>query len=284
MSILIDFHPVMISNAMQQIKHNSDLQEDLIRHMVLTSLLGYKRKFQDQYGKLVICCDGKNCWRKSSFKYYKAGRKKTRDASALDWHMMFDILNKVKSELKEHFPYKFIQVDGAEADDVIYVMCKNKNILEKSLIVSSDKDMKQLLKFNNVDFYSIYHKTMLDVENPTKFLKEHILTGDPGDGVPNFLSDDDAFENKEKRQKQLRKTKIEEYMSMNPTDFKDDKLRRNYDRNRLMIDLDCIPENVQSNILNECNTVAVSDGKNLFDYFMKNRLKLLMEDLPEFLR
>ena len=195
---------------MQQVK-SSEISEDLVRHMVLTSILSYKKKFSE-YGEIIICADDKENWRKQKFTFYKANRKKNRDSSGCDWHLIFDILATIKQELKEFFPYKMLQVPFAEADDIIGVLCKNKSMFEKTLIVSSDKDMKQLLKYNNVEFYSIYHKEKMDVENPDRFLKEHILIGDTGDGVPNFLSDDDAFVNQEKRQSPLRTKKLEEML------------------------------------------------------------------------
>jgi len=273
----------MISNITQQVKQNSDIQEDLVRHMVLTSILGYKRKFSNEYGKLIICCDDKCNWRKSVFSHYKANRKKIRERSSLDWNAVFDILQKIKNEIKEYFPYKYLQVHNAEADDIIAVICQTKNVLEKALVVSSDKDMKQLLRYSNVKFYSIYHKTILDVENPKNFLKEHILSGDSSDGIPNFLSADDTFVNSEKRQSPLTQKRLAEYMNCDLNSL-NDMLRKNYDRNRLLIDLECIPEDVKLAVINEYNTVNVSDGKNLFSYFMKNRLKNLMTDLPDFMQ
>lgn len=281
--ILIDFSPVMVSNIMQQIKHNSDLQEDLVRHMVLTSILGYKKKFSDEYGKLVICCDSNKNWRKKHFEFYKANRKSARQNSGLDWHMIFDLLQKIKEELRDNFPYEFIEVPGAEADDVIGVLCKNKSILEKALIVSSDKDMKQLLKYNNVKFYSIYHKTILDVENPEMFLKEHIMIGDSSDGIPNFLSDDDTFLNPNKRQTPIRTKKLQDWLTKDITEFCDNKMKRNFDRNKLLIDLECIPKEIEDMIMFEHSNVKISNGKSLFDYFVRNKLKNLMGDLPNFI-
>lgn len=268
---------------MQQIKGTTDLSEDLVRHMVLTSLLGYKQKFSGDYGKLIICADDKENWRKSVFTYYKANRKKNRDKSALDWVIIFDLLEKVKKELKEFFPFKFIQVPFAEADDIIGVLCKNKSMLEKTLIVSSDKDMKQLLRYNNVEFYSVYHKEIMDVENPTLYLKEHIMSGDTSDGIPNFLSDDDTFIQPDKRQSPLTAKRLDVYLKSDPSTL-EDRLRKNFERNRILIDMECIPEDVQAAIMNEYETGSVADGKKLFKFFIDSGLKNLMCDLPEFLR
>ena len=100
---------------------NVPIEEDLVRHMVLNSLRGYKTRFGEKYGQLVLCCDDKQYWRRDIFPYYKANRKKDRKASGYDWHAIFDTIRLVKEEIKENFPYKVIQVDHAEADDIFTV-------------------------------------------------------------------------------------------------------------------------------------------------------------------
>ena len=108
--ILVDFNQIVIANLVKQINpKNPEIDEDLVRHMVLNSLRLYRRKFVDEYGELVICCDDKNNWRKDFFPLYKANRKKDRGESSLDWPKIFDVLDKIKSELRENFPYKVIQ-------------------------------------------------------------------------------------------------------------------------------------------------------------------------------
>ncbi len=120
--ILIDMNQVCISNLMVSTLHNNTIQEDLVRHMVLNSLRSYRNKFGKEYGELILCYDSKHYWRRKYFQYYKATRKKDREKSSHDWHMIFEVLNNIKTEIKENMPYKVIDVDGAEADDVIAVL------------------------------------------------------------------------------------------------------------------------------------------------------------------
>jgi 5'-3' exonuclease len=279
MPILVDFHPVVISEVMA-LNKVSDTDEKLVRHATLNSIMTYKTKFAE-YGQIVICCDDQKNWRKDIFPYYKMGRKAGREKSSVDWNMIFDILDILKKEMKEVFPYKVIQVDYAEADDIIGVLCKNAT--EKTIIISSDKDMKQLLRYDNVDFYSIYHKIMMSVENPKRYLQEHIMRGDAGDGVPNFLSDGDTLINPNKRQKPVRTKLVDEWVNMDLSEFCDAQMLKNYERNRNLIDLECIPKELQKKILNEYETIEVADGKKAFNYFVKHGLKQLMGDLPKFL-
>lgn len=105
--ILVDLNQIMISNLMRQIGYmgNGDngINENLVRHMVLNSLRKYRSQFKNKYGEMILCCDNKNYWRKQRFPYYKAGRKKTREKSDLDWNSIFESLNRIKDELSETF-------------------------------------------------------------------------------------------------------------------------------------------------------------------------------------
>ena len=198
--ILVDLNQVAISNLMVSLNSygkGTEVNEDLVRHMVLNSLRSYRVKFNEEYGELVICCDNRKYWRKEIFPFYKASRKKYRENSDYDWTLIFETINKIRDELKEVFPYKVIDVLGAEADDIISVLTNNYATgwlsEEKILIISGDKDFMQLQKYKSVSQYAPVLKKFLRTKNPDRFLKEHILRGDPGDGIPNFLSPDNSF-------------------------------------------------------------------------------------------
>jgi hypothetical protein len=292
--ILVDLNQVMISNLMAQIgSHtNIDLDENLLRHMVLNALRGYKNKFSNEYGELVICCDSTNIWRKDVYPYYKAHRKKARQDSDLDWSSLFESLNKIRDELKEFFPYKHIQIDKAEADDIIGVICHEHGAIlgdgaEKILIMSGDKDFAQLQIHTNVYQYDPVRKRKLRHDKPESYLVEHILKGDRGDGIPNVLSQDDCFV-AGIRQKPLRQTvinKITEAISalggINNVDGSTEEWVPNFIRNRELVDLNRTPEYLRSQVLEEFNKPTQSRGK-LFNYFIKSKLTNLMESISEF--
>jgi hypothetical protein len=287
--ILIDLNQVMISNLMMQVSKNGGvIEEDLIRHMVLNSLRGYKQKFASDYGEIVICADDRKYWRKDVFPYYKQGRKKDREASPYDWKMIFDTLNKVKEEIKENFPYKVMQVEGAEADDIIGTIVHKygthlmNDSTEKLLILSSDKDFMQLQKFMNVDQYSPMQKKFLRTNNAEEFLKEHIMKGDRGDGIPNYLSEDSVFVTGG-RQKPLGPKKIEKIIDLDPDQFCANEFQlRNYSRNELLIDLSKIPSELKERVLNMFDTYKTNPRSKVFDYLVKNRMKHLLEVIQEF--
>lgn len=285
--ILLDLNQVMISNLMIQIQGGkADLQEDLIRHMILNSIRLYRQKFKN-YGELVICCDDKNYWRKDVFAYYKAHRKADREQSDLDWSKIFEVLNRVRDELKETFPYRVLQVPRSEADDIIGTLVHrfgkvlNNDSTEKILILSGDKDFGQLQIYANVEQFSPVTKRWVKVDDAERFLKEHIMKGDRGDGIPNFLSKDSCIIAKE-RQKPLSSKKLNEWVKMDEVEFCDGEMLRNYKRNQELVDLKMVPDYIKNQINTMYDEYEIPNRKGLLNYFIKNKLKLLTECIGEF--
>lgn len=284
MAILIDLNQVLISNLMQQINSNPKikLDENLIRHMVLNSLRSYIKQFKEKYGEVIIACDNKRFWRREVFPFYKANRKKAREESGFDWTLIFETLGKIREELKENFPYKIIDVEGAEADDVIGVLAARKAPFEEVLILSSDKDFVQLQKYPNVTQYSPILKRFVKTDNPHKYVKEHIIKGDRGDGIPNFLSADNVFALGE-RQKTINSKKLNEWLDKTPEEFCiNDMMLRGYKRNQMLVDLEFIPESIQSAIVEAYDNAKPPNRQKLFNYFVEKRLKNLFEVIQEF--
>lgn len=282
--IIVDLSQVMISNLMMQLGNhtNTEVEEDLLRHMILNSIRSYNQKFKDEYGEMIIACDDRNFWRRDIFPYYKANRKKSREKSELNWTQIFDALHKIRDELKTFFPYRVIQVDSAEADDIIgsLVMAKG-DTNEKILILSGDKDFVQLQRYNNVKQYDPVQKKFRTTNDPDRFIKEHIMRGDVGDGIPNFLSTDNCLVVGE-RQKPVLSKKLDVWVNQKPEEFCDERMLRGYRRNQQLVDLTFIPQNVQDNILTEYEAQGGKDRKNLFNYFIEKKLKNLIESINEF--
>jgi len=282
--ILVDLSQVMISNLMVQLgtHRNAQVDENMIRHMILNTLRFNRVKFYGEFGELVICADDKNYWRRSYFPYYKASRRKARENDELDWNSIFTALHKVREELKEFFPYKTIQIETAEADDIIGAIAQEKgtvlNTGEPILILSGDKDYIQLHKYANVRQYDPTRKKWIQHANPEEYLFEHIIKGDSGDGVPNVLSPDNCFVIGE-RQKPVTKKRLEQFQNLNNLN---EEVKRNYYRNKALIDLGEIPEDIRTKILEAYGSDDGVGRKHLFNYFMKNKLRNLMEHLSEF--
>jgi len=237
----------------------------------------YRTRFKEEYGDLVICQDSANPWRRDIFPQYKANRKKAHDKDKEQWDKIFEVLTKIRQEVTENFPFKNMRVDRCEADDIIATIAKNFHQQEKILIVSSDKDFQQLQRFPNIYQFSPIHKDFLKCDNPQIHLFEHILRGDTGDGVPNILSDDDTFVDDTKRQKPLSTKKVNNWKFYGvPKEHE-----RNYDRNKNLVDLAYIPEEIENNILHEFSLPYAGNKGKVFDYLVKNNMKLILESIDE---
>jgi len=282
--ILVDLNQVLLAGLMAQISNQKGvkLEEDLIRHMVLNILRMHLRTFRSEYGEVILCCDNRKYWRKEFFPYYKAGRKKSREKSALDWHLIFDMLAKFKSELKENFPYKVIDVEGAEADDVIGTLVPLYAAHEKILILSSDGDFLQLQRWgSNVKQYNPAMKKFLKSEDPLVELKEKIIRGDKGDGIPNIFSPADCFV-RDLRQKPITKGLLDKLLSEQSEKWEDEVAKTGFSRNQTLIDLSLIPSEIKTKIINTYEETKPASKQKMLTYFMEHKLKNLMDVIEEF--
>lgn len=282
--ILIDYNGIAIGNVVVQ---RLAADENLIRHMILNSIRMYRQKFSNEYGEVVIIADGTNNWRKEVFPQYKASRKKSRDASSIDWNEVFRIINMIRDEIRDNFPYKVMHQQGCEADDVIAQIALQTQEFGKHepvMIVSADKDFIQLQKHKNIRQFSPMTKKYVSDPNPHKYMMEHIFRGDGGDGVPNVLSDDNVFV-EGRRQSPVTKKKIEEWMSAdNLQAAMGDDIYRNYQRNQRMIDLNMTPDNIKQEIIETYDSQnPLSNKGKVFPYLIAKRCKLLMENVQEFI-
>ena len=276
--------PYIISSIMVHLNGNTklNLNEDLIRHISLNCLRSFNKQFKTRFGNMIICCDSKRSWRKDVFPFYKFNRRKNRETSSLDWTSIFEILNKIRDEIKENLPYRVLEVEGAEADDIIGVLTSRFSPSENILILSSDKDFIQLQKYRNVQQYSPILKRFLKTENPQMFIKEHIIRGDTGDGIPNFLSSDNTFAIGE-RQKRINKNRMIEWINNDPEVFcVTDSMKHGYHRNKMLVDLDCIPRDLQARIVTMYDDIKPKNKTIFLNYLIKNKLKNLIEIADEF--
>lgn len=292
--IVIDYNQVAISNLMAELGGRKDIEINLplIRHMIINTIRGYKQKYGSKYGDLVIACDNRNYWRRNVYPHYKANRKKDRDDSGYDWKSIFEALSTVRGELDAFFPYPVLNVDGAEADDIIATLAEwsQENDLQEGmfddpkplLIVSGDHDFIQLQRFGNVSQYSPKTKKMVKPERkPQDYVIEHIIRGDSGDGVPNVLSDDTCLI-EGRRQKPIQTKKLEEWIKDPSKMPQDAEFKNNYTRNEQLVDLTKIPQELKINIINTYVTLPKKDRSQLMNYFMQNRMKQMLEVIGDF--
>jgi hypothetical protein len=296
--ILVDYSQVALAAILtfqRELKGTESEVKNLIRHVTLSTLKSYKKKYGKEYGELVICCDGRKYWRRDVFEYYKAGRKKMRDNSDLDWHLIFDTLNEMRQDIAEHFPWRVIHVDRAEADDIIAVLAgwtQNNNLVQQGLveepqpilILSSDKDFKQLQLYENIRQWSPMQKKYITASKQEirDFTVEHVVKGDTGDGIPNILSKDDVFVSGE-RQKPMSAKRLAEFLENGEAACRTTEEKRNYARNQQLIDFTFIPEEVKSSIIETyLNSKPTADKMSVMNYLMNHRCRLLLDEIEDF--
>lgn len=288
--LIVDFSSVMIANLHAQVglQNVKVVEEDLLRHMILNTIRAIRVKFKKH--EMVIACD-RGSWRKKFYPYYKANRKKQKDKSDLNWPAIFECFTRMREDLKAYFPYRVVEVEGCEADDIIGTLVREFSGDEDTdlplaipgegapeiIIVSPDKDFAQLHVFKGVKQWNPIKKEWVTHKDPVGFLKEHIIRGDSVDGVPNVMSDDDTFVVEGKRQKTMTQKRFDELMKTIPVE-----LSSNYERNKMMIDLTETPFSLQDDILEAYEAEAGKGRSQLFNYFIKNRLKNLLESINEF--
>ena len=277
--IIIDMNQISLASLMMHLNMTKQktVDEGMVRHMILNSIRLYRNMFKEEYGEVILTYDSKHYWRRDYFPQYKMNRKKARENDSKDWDNIFGVLNKIKAEFKEYLPYKYLEVYGAEADDIIGTLCKQE--FEPIMIVSGDKDFIQLHKYENVNQYSPIVKKHINGHNPDTYIRTHILKGDTSDGVPNVLSPDITF-TEGLRQRPLGKKKIENWLES--MDSMPNETKRNYQRNEKLINLDKIPQELEEQILYEIDEAPHGDRSKLLNYFIDNKLKELTESIGDF--
>jgi 5'-3' exonuclease len=296
--ILVDYSQVALSAILtfqRELKGTESEVKNLIRHVTLSTIKSYKKKYGKEYGQIVICCDGRKYWRRDFFEHYKAGRKKARDASDLDWGLIFDTLSEMRDDLAKHFPYKVMHLERCEADDIIAILTSyaqenelvQEGLVEESqkiLILSSDKDFKQLQLHPNVKQWSPMQKKYVTATQREiiEYKIEHIVKGDSGDGIPNILSKDDVFVSGE-RQKPMSAKRLQEFIDNGFLACKNDEERRNWQRNSVLVDFDHIPPDVREQVITTyINTKPTGDKMTIMNYLIEHRCRLLLDELEDF--
>ena len=282
--ILVDYNAVAIGNLVVQ---RLDVEENLLRHMILNSIRMYRQKFQNEYGEIVIVADGQANWRRDVFPQYKYKRRKSRDESKIDWNEAFRIINMVRDEIRDHFPYKVMHEPNCEADDVIARLALETQEFGKHepvMIISADHDFIQLHKYDNIKQYSPMLKKFVKDKNPRLYSMTHIFKGDGGDGVPNVLSDDNVFVD-DRRQTPVTKKKLDAWLEAEDLQkVMGDTIYRNYLRNKKMIDLTETPDAIKEQIINSFENQDPGKNKGkVFPYLVRKRCKRLVECVQEFI-
>lgn len=279
--LLFDFSPIIYSAIPVFVSKNPDeeLTEGLIRHLLLNTLRERIKEYKDTH-EIIICMDSGDYYKKDIFPYYKFKRKQQREDSMINWNAIFPHILKIKEELKEVFLHKIIEIPKLEADDIIATLVKHFRS-EEILIISNDTDFMQLQRWGNVKQYSPLKGIYIKSENPELELKEKIIRGDAGDGVPSILSSDDCFALKI-RQKPITKKLFEEFINADLDNYEDELIRKRWLRNKSLIDLSEIPQEYEEMVIAAYYNTNTYKKNVLMDYCFKNGLTNILQHMSDF--
>ncbi len=273
--ILVDNSQLFFSSFFAHNREPSlNLNEELVRHTLISEYADINKRFKKKYGELVLCQDAGNYWRTDVYSGYKKGRKELKKTdTGVDWQKLYDLFHNIKKEIAQNLPYQNIQVAKCEADDIIFVACKHAPTTEKILVVSSDKDMMQLYRYKNVDIYNPRNSAITprpsDVE---AMLMEHIIRGDASDSIPNILTPTKDYLSGI-RQKPITKKRLLDFQINGGMD------KKNLERNQQLIDMSYIPIEYEDRIVEEMEKEFTPDRSKIFNYFVENKMKLLMDSV-----
>lgn len=292
--ILVDYSGSVFAAISVELNRNKGLHTDVnfLRHVVLNQLKSYRRKFHEDYGEMVVCLDCRTGnWRRELFPAYKYQRKKKRIDSGIDWEKIFEDVRTITEEFKKELPYKFIYVDNLEADDVIAILTKNAPKITKTnvfgemeypvLIVSNDKDYKQLHKYPYVKQFFPKKQTIGRESNPEFALQELIINGDKSDGIPNIRSDKDIFLEEGRRQSSISTDFMRRFLREG-TDCLTTFEKERYEFNKMLISFDEIPSKYEQEVISEFQKEKKFNRFNLMQYFAKHRLREMIDKIGDF--
>lgn len=252
----------------------------LMRHVMVNSVIKAKKKLG--LTEIVVATDSKPYWRKDVYPLYKSNRVKDAE---INWDAVNAFYKEFIEEITAALPWKIIKVAGAEADDIIGTLaCRYGNSIDIS-IISSDKDFHQLQQYSRVKQYGPIEEKYIEVHDPEKALICKVLMGDDGDAIPNLLMDNDMagkwieksmrkLSFGEKSADKVYRVGVELWLESNP------QYRENYERNKILIDLTEIPENIMRSILKEYKNACVTrNWYAIMAWCTKHNLKYISENI-----
>ncbi len=259
-----------------------DFNEATVRHLILNTIRYVNNKFRDQYGELVLCADSESSWRKKVYPFYKAHRKADRNKLIhIDWPVVYALFETIKDEIREYTKYPVIEVESAEGDDVIAAL-----VLafpnDRHVIISRDRDFQQLQAYGPVSQYDTVEKRLIIPADKQGFLQEHILFGDRNDGVPNILSDDDVLVTPGKRQGKMTVKRVAEFMATPVDEWVNTTHKRNWKRNKVLIDLRCAPPSIARNVLEQYNEQKDKPHHRVYKYLVDYQVTGLLDVVDHF--
>ena len=167
-------------------------EETGIMWAFMRAVLGFAKQFNTN--KFIFCWDGRSNARKKMYPEYKANRSKGTPEEEQTKHKIQKQFDTIKDDILPSMGFlNVFQFEGTEADDIMAWVVVNYDFPETPIVITTDKDMYQLL-----DRCDIYRPLKGDQKelvtknvfvqrydiNPDEWVDVKSLEGDSGDNIP----------------------------------------------------------------------------------------------------
>lgn len=241
-------------------------------HMMFNIIINLSNKFNAD--KVILCVDHKLNWRKKIYPDYKAQRKDKKDKDDIDWDEFYNEFDKFVEYCKNYFPFYVLQVKYMEADDIAAVLAKTYTS-DSKVIITSDGDYVQLLRYKNVKLYDPIKNMHKKEDDPVRALKIKCLMGDKSDNIPSIKPRVGA----KTAEKLVDDPKLLKEIFSNPE--LGEEYKENYKRNIRLIDLNRIPDKLVERSLEQYENYNLPDGKRIFNFLAKHKFRDLRNRIGE---
>jgi 5'-3' exonuclease len=265
-------------SILKQINQYNDYS--ILRHVMLQSIFAQIRKFNAE--SVYICFDTGKSWRKQYSAFYKAQRKEAREkhseSSGVEWDKFYEILDSLRTELKENFPFYVYGINSLEADDIVAYLVSNSDPEDEKIIVTSDRDYVQLLQYPNTKLYDPIRSKFIKSDNPLHDLQVKIVIGDNSDNIP-AIAPRTGIKTAEKM---IMSGELDlKLQEKKPDGVTPCELAENYARNERLIDLTKTPKTLIKELEDQIERYKLGSTKNLLKYLVKNNLSQLLDKITQ---
>jgi hypothetical protein len=250
----------------------------LATHMALMTLNKYYK--QHRPDKVVMAFDRKS-WRKDyttsslciSGKPYKGNRRKDMSpAQQLKYERFLGHLKEFESLVIEHSTIITLVGERLEADDLIAGFVQ-ANTTDEIILISSDSDLHQLLKYPNVTIISPANDKKASLEeynnDANYYLFQKCLRGDATDNIQSAFPRIQTKRIEKAYKDPFEKIQVMKETWKHPTTGKEFRVEELFEENELLIDLSKQPEPIKQLIQQTIEDAINRPRKFSHFHFMK---------------
>jgi len=277
--LIFDFHNLVFRTlfvsafaAKKQLMTDEEMY-DYWKYLLINSLFNAIRN--NKPSRVILAIDEGGSWRKEVYSLYKANRKEARDAAIVDFEAFWPVFNKFLDEMKQTFKNLYMmKIERCEADDIIAVITKKECGAETDItIITTDKDMVQLMKYPNVHLYDPIRRKNIKSINPERDLQIKIIAGDKSDNIPAI------------KKRCAGRTALKMLTEGLENYFVDPIIKSNYERNTQLVDFNCIPKEIVKNIEDQYANYKIDkiDGMKILIFLARNKINQFADNISQYL-